>query len=300
MKLADLHCDTPYELYHREMSLDKNLLHISLEKADFLEKYIQIAAVWSDHRLSDDDAYEDFLRIADDFKSKAGDLMGLSHEKFAFILAVEDIRLVGDDICRIKTLREKGVRFATLTWKDLSCIGGSWNTDTGLTPFGREVLNALFENGIVPDVSHGSRRLTEEVIDIAKAWGKPVCASHSCSFEICPHRRNLTAHHAKMIAESGGLIGVNYCPSHLTDEKASIEDVINHISYLVSVCGEDSIALGSDFDGVSALPEGISDITSTDRIYRALLRKFGEKTADKILFDNIYNFLLNNIPEVKK
>ena len=67
MKLFDLHCDTPYEIAHKRVPLAKNDLHISHDKTAPYTAYIQSAAVWSDCRLSDEDAWGEYLRISEHF-----------------------------------------------------------------------------------------------------------------------------------------------------------------------------------------------------------------------------------------
>ena len=67
-RLFDLHCDTSYRLYKEKQSLRSNNLHIALDKASYLSKYAQIAAIWSDCELSDEEAYLAFWRILNNFK----------------------------------------------------------------------------------------------------------------------------------------------------------------------------------------------------------------------------------------
>ena len=294
MKLADLHCDTPYELYHKKQSLLKNDLHISLEKAGFLQKYIQICAVWSDSRLTSQQAWDDFLKISANFKAEAKNLLCTSklNKSISLILSVEDLKLIENDIAKIDALHNAGVRFATLTWKGISVIGGAWDTDLGLTNFGHEVIEKLCECRITPDVSHGSVKLIDDVLKYAH---KPVCATHSNAYAVYPHKRNIADHHAKMIAQKGGLIGASLCPMHINGDAPDIYRYIDHIEHLISVAGTDSIVLGCDFDGVSSLPEGVRDITSTEYIFEALVRRIGNTNAEKVFFDNIYNFIQSNV-----
>ena len=54
--LFDLHCDTFLELYKKGQKIEKNNLHISLDKVVSFAPYIQICAIWSDYRLSNDEA----------------------------------------------------------------------------------------------------------------------------------------------------------------------------------------------------------------------------------------------------
>ena len=60
-RLFDIHCDTPFELYHQKQKLKDNSLAISLKKTEIFSQYFQVAAIWTDNALSPDDAYADFF-----------------------------------------------------------------------------------------------------------------------------------------------------------------------------------------------------------------------------------------------
>ncbi len=300
MKFADLHCDTPYELFKRKCNLFSNELHISLDKCTSFEKYIQIAAIWSDASKNNESCFSDFWEILEYFKKEALNLISynkndlLSSKQISFVIAVEDARLISDEIERLDLLHKAGVRLMTLTWKNQTQIGGSFNTSNGLTDFGKSVVHKMNELGIIPDVSHGSEQLVRDVYDICKENNKPMCATHSNSYSVYNHKRNLTDENAVLVADTGGIIGVSLCPDHISN-KADINHILKHIDHYISLVGEDHIAFGCDFDGISSLPNNIKNITSVNHIYSAACQNFDERTAEKIFFNNTYNFLLNNI-----
>jgi len=64
--------------------------------------------------------------------------------------------------------------------------------------------------------------------------------------------------------------------------------LIDHIDHIAKVAGVDHVGLGSDFDGVSALPVGMEDVTRLPRIAQALLdRGYSEDDVKKILGGNM-------------
>ena len=136
------------------------------------------------------------------------------------------------------------------------------------------------------DVSHLSEQSFWDVSDLCKG---PFIASHSNSKAICSHRRNLTDDQILAINKSGGTIGINLCPDFLANSgKANISDIIRHIEYIASLAGIDCIALGSDFDGIHDLPEGIKGVQDIRKIFEALLRlNYTEETLAKIAGENI-------------
>lgn len=301
MKLADLHCDTPLEMYKRGCNLENDLLHISLTHTAKYEAYIQCAAIWSDYRLSSSEAFEVFLKAAKDFRSKAGSLLctdgkNLTSHGTSFILCVEDARILCENMDRLFQLYLEGVRILTLVWKGHSKIGGAWDTDQGLTTFGRSVVEACFAVGIIPDLSHGSWTLCNEVLKMAEAAQKPVIATHSNAYAITHISRNITDTLFKKIAESGGVTGISLCPSHLTARSVSTsDDALRHIEHFLSLAGEEAICLGCDFDGIDETPTDLYNISCMEFFYEAAASRFGSSVADKIFFDNAFHFLKNHI-----
>jgi len=301
MKLFDLHCDTPLELYKNSFSLKDAPLHISLEKAEVFEKYVQVAAIWSNKALSDGDCLVQWQNASRYFEKEAGGMMVSSRKelqkssRFAFIGAVEDVRLVSRDLCAIELLHKRGVRVITLLWGNISSVGGAWDTDEGLSSLGKEALEIIFSLGIIPDISHASRKASDYVIKRARELKKSVIATHSNSFAVYPHGRNLTDDTARELSSLGSVIGVSLCPAHLCSGKATVESVIRHIMHYANICGTDSVSLGCDFDGIVSTPEELYHIGMLPRLYDALAGRAGSAFADRVFYNNAYNFFINNL-----
>lgn len=305
MNLFDLHCDTPLELYLKNERLENNSLHVSIDKVAAFDRYVQCAAVYSRYEFSDEECFSEFLKIADDFSNKANGLIIKDREELrkssgaGFILTVEDSRLVSGDISRISVLYDVGVRVATLLWKGFTSVGSSWDSDGSLTYIGREILEGLFDVGIIPDVSHANDTVIKYVLERSKSRNKPVIATHSNSRAVCPHKRNLTDEDARCLARCGGIVGISLYPPHLKGQTAAISDVVDHIRHYVDLCGTDFVCLGCDFDGIDKTPEGLSNIAKLPLLHNALSRLYSQDLCDKIFFYNAYNFFINNLPRGK-
>lgn len=297
MRCFDLHCDTAYELFKNPEGANRLSLHISPEKASVFSQYIQIAAIWSEYSLSDEDAWQQYRQIRRcfdrDYPCYTG--ISLSMPSPTFILSVEDARILHGDLSRLATLHQDGVRTLTLMWKGETCIGGAFDTDLPLTEFGRSVVEECFRLGIVPDVSHASRRVTAEVLCMAQKAGKPVIASHSNAYAVYPHARNLTDDEFRAIAGCGGVVGISLAPQHLTSGKCTAETVCTHIQHYLSLGGENTICLGCDFDGIETTPDDLPDLAALPVLYHTL-QKCGVSAsiADKIFFENAYGFAIQN------
>lgn len=307
LSLFDTHCDTAYELFHRNEALQDNTCHISLHNAKEYEKYVQLFAIWSNRRKDDETCWQDFLAVAENFDRLIAKENGaiarvrnhrdlqqaLQNNQRAAVLAVEDARLLAGDIDRLQTLYDMGVRCMTLLWGGETCIGGSHDTQSGLTDFGKLVTKRCFELGIVPDISHASEQSTDDVIEIAQAYNKPFIATHSNSYSAYAHTRNLRDRHLKALMELGGTVGVSMCCIHLRDcsqKNAAIEDVVRHIDRYMELGAQDHLCFGCDFDGTD-LPQGISNVGDLYAVAEALsARGYSQELLDKIFWQNAYQF----------
>ncbi len=307
----DLHCDTAYELYHQHQGLTTNTLAVSLDGADRYPHYAQFFAVWSDSRQSDEAAYADFLAIADHWKREIALCTRMTQVRSfaelrdawqrgqcAALLAVEDARLLSGKPERLDEFRRRGVTYLTLGWSGRSCICDSHDVpedeDEGLTDFGRVVVRRCFELNIVPDISHAGARTTDEVLTLAEAAGKSVLATHSDSYCVYPHTRNLRDDHARRLFALGGLVGINLCEYHLrdcTDSRATVEDVLRHVDHWLALGGEHSIAIGGDLDG-APLPAGIHRVEDVTLLADAMASHgYDDDLIRRIFSQNAQEFI---------
>ena len=307
-KLIDLHCDTACRMYREKKPLRSNDLHIALDKASGFRKYVQVAAIWSDCKRSDEEAYSDFWRILNNFKMEVeanrqsavlcrsfDDLAQVPDGAAAFFLAVEDARLVSGNVERLRELYDAGVRIISLNWKGENALGGGYDTNAPLTHLGKTVAAMALDLGMVLDVSHSSVRVAEEIADMAADVHRPIIATHSDSCSIARHPRNLTDEQFSRISTSGGIVGITLVGQHLCDvstRRATISDVINHIEYFLGLDGQHTVCLGCDFDGTDSLPVGIDGIATLYRLADAMsARNFSDELISAIFYQNAYNFL---------
>lgn len=291
MKLFDLHCDTLTEMFESSQELADNKLHVSMKKAACYDPYMQIFAIWSNQNLSDDDNYINFFKI---YRNTATQYK--INDSFVPFLAVEGGKLLNNDLKRLDELYRTGVRFLTLVWKDVCCIGGAYNTGEGLTPFGTDVVKKCFDLNIVPDLSHASDKSFYETAELSSQYGKPVVATHSNSRTICNHKRNLSDDMFRCIVRSGGITGISLCRPHLTqNETCTIDTVISHIEHYLSLGGENTVCLGCDFDGIDSLPDGISDIGDLRRLADRLIQlNYSNSLTEDIFYNNAFRFMTDN------
>lgn len=253
----------------------------------------------------------------------------MAGEKTGVMAAVENGLAIGGSLENLEKLRRRKVRIMTLVHSRhlpwiASCTGsGSFRPEPpagresrasgkkdaagGLSSFGGRVLDAMHDLGIIPDLSHASEAAFWDVI---RRGGKPVIASHSCAYGLCKAARNLKDDQLKALGDSGGLVGVNFYSLFLSepfrlDFASNVSSTKNsgpvqvpqsliadHIDYMVSIAGEDCVAIGSDFDGMSALPSGVTGSDFFPVLEAELrFRGYSESRIEKIFNANFLRLL---------
>ena len=215
----------------------------------------------------------------------AGDIIRAKSEgKIAAVLVIENSEGVERSLNVLAMLHEVGVRSITLT-HNLNTWAGAGNEEHdsggGLTHFGEDLVREMNLLGILVDVSHVSERMFFDALEVTE---KPVIASHSNSKAICDHPRNLSDEQIKVLAESGGSIGITFVPPFIDDNEPSLERMLDHIDHIVEQVGDDHVGLGSDFDGGGDM---FKDATEYPTITDALLaRGYSAESVRKILGGN--------------
>jgi len=127
--------------------------------------------------------------------------------------------------------------------------------------------------------------------DIAKTSDAPLVATHSNAYAICPHARNLTDKQLDAIAESDGMVGLNYACAFLRPDgqmrsDVGLEVMLQHLDYLMDRLGEDRVGLGSDFDG-AMVPDGITDVAGLPNLRKAMrAHGYNEDLMQKLCHGN--------------
>lgn len=299
MKLFDLHCDTLYRAVDENKNLYDNDLHVSVSKIKRFDSYVGCFAAWVSDEYKGENAFEMFKKMYNKLRDSVGenfqiftDAEKLKRGNRGVIFTVENGAVLGGKISNIQYLYDCGVRVLTLTWNGKNEIGDGIGVDKpgGITEFGRRSIKIMEEKGIIVDLSHASERLFYDVASISR---KPFIATHSNAQKICSHKRNLTDEQINIIKSVNGIIGLNFCDYFLkNDGNASMDDVIRHIDYFLSMGCEDTLCIGSDFDGSDVLKD-ITGIENIEILYEYCLKhNYSENLVNKIFYGNANNFFM--------
>ena len=251
---------------------------------------VDVTSAWENHLLYALDGLawlkREIARHRDDIELAltAGDIAAARERgRIAAVLAVENSDALHRTLNVIDSLYDIGVRTMTLTHSTRSHAGDGCEVVAGggLTGFGREVVDAMNQLGMLIDVSHLNDAGFRDVLELSS---DPVVASHSCCRRLCAHPRNLTDEQLRALGEKGGVVGLTFVPRFLAGENPGLSHLLDHIEHAVSVAGPGAVGLGSDFDGGGTLLESAADFP---RITAGLAgRGFGEEALTGILGGN--------------
>jgi membrane dipeptidase len=248
--------------------------------------------------------------------------------KIASLIGMEGGHSIDNSLGVLRMFSRLGARYMTLThskntaWAD-SCTDVP--ASNGLSPFGEEVVREMNWLGMLVDLSHTSPDTMADAIRVSAA---PVIFSHSSARAINDVPRNVPDDILKELPKNGGVVMVTFVPGFLSPKvaawnklqtaaedrlkqqhpndaaavkagvdawtaanpapRATVTDVADHIDHIRQVAGIDHIGLGGDFDGITAVPLGMEDVSTYPVVTAELLRR-GYKDDDikKILGQNI-------------
>jgi membrane dipeptidase len=260
--------------------------------------------------------------------------------KIASLIGMEGGHSIDSSLGALRMFYQLGARYMTLTharnvpWAD-SCTDEP--VLGGLSPFGEQVVREMNWLGMLVDLSHTSPDTMADAIRVSDA---PVIFSHSAAKALNPVPRNVPDDILKMLPKNGGIVMVTFVPSFLSAKvadwtamqaseesrlklqypgdqaavkkglaewtaaypatRASIQDAADHIDHIRSVAGIDHIGLGGDFDGITAVVEGLEDVSTYPALTAELLRR-GYKDADvlKITGQNVLR-VMRSVEDVSK
>ncbi len=298
----DLHCDTAMKLvgeqYDRINSLRENTYHIDLERAKSFPGFAQCFACYTSDlmnlpaNISVIGAFERLLASILTEVEKNSDLIRLAYSAqdvrenynqglMSAILTIEGTTGIDYNPELLEDLFNIGFRITTLGHNEKNPLTGSNVTGGGLTELGREYVKEAQRLGMVIDVSHIS---DEGFWDIMEITEKPIIASHSNSRSLCNAPRNLTDDMYKAICKTDGTAGINLY-SNFLGENPTIDTICDHIFRFLDLAGDDQhVSLGSDFDGMSNLPIGITGVQD----YQKLAQKLSERGLSNQSIENIF------------
>ena len=248
--------------------------------------------------------------------------------RIASLVGMEGGHSIDNSLGALRMFYQLGARYMTLThsrnvpWAD-SCSDEP--VLGGLSSFGEQVVREMNSLGMLVDLSHTSPETMSDAIRVSEA---PVIFSHSAARALNDVPRNVPDDVLKMLPENGGVVMVTFVPAFLSRQvaewtsaqaseesrlkiqfpkdgsavkaglaewgaanpapRATIKDAADHIDHIRKIAGIDHIGLGSDFDGISAVVQGLEDVSTYPALTAELLRRgYKDDEIVKITGQNI-------------
>lgn len=206
------------------------------------------------------------------------------------ILSIESGETIGCRVDMIQHVFSLGARMLSLTWNAENDFAHGALSEGGLKPKGVDAIKELIKFRMAFDVSHLNEQSFWEAAEI---YTYPLCASHSCVYELHPNPRNLLKAQIEYIVKRRGYIGINFFAEFLKGDKATIDDLLGHIEYILSLGGQHNVGFGSDFCGAPRTPDGLNSVADFQKLPEAMAkRNYSDTLISQICYGNLEKYIL--------
>lgn len=273
MDIFDLHCDTLSLISQGKKTVEESKKHLikSGVKAQCFAAYSS-SNTEKDEFLHQVEIFQKFKKI-DGIKA---------------VLTAENIGFTQGQISELTILAKTGVSAVSLIHNRENKLAypNSSNRDIhlkGLKTAGISAVEYLDSIGLTIDVSHLNMG---GFYDVSRICRRPIIASHSCCNALYHHPRNLYDSQLRIIARSGGIIGICFYSIFLNGtDSMTAEDIVREARHISDIAGIDAVALGSDFDGMEN-KNGLNNCADFVSVCESLNRYFNADDCDKICYKN--------------
>lgn len=232
--------------------------------------------------------------------------------RIASLLGMEGGHAIENSLGALRSYYALGARYLTLThnvtldWADAALDTARHH---GLTAFGKEVVREMNRLGMLVDLSHVSPEVMSDALEVTES---PVIFSHSSARALTNHPRNVPDDILARLPQNGGVVMVTFVPAFVSPEaaawetetrkerqrieaavsdtaerrrledqwkaahpqpRATLGQVADHIEHVRKLAGPDHVGIGSDFDGIDTVPEGLEDVSRFPQLFAELIRR---------------------------
>ncbi len=281
---------------------DSGYARVQLEQIEIARRFIAKYPDRLSLALSANDIRRDFKQ------GKLGSLLGL-----------EGGHALENSLGALRAYYDLGVRYMTLThnvtldWADAALDSAKHK---GLTPFGDSVVREMNRLGMLVDLSHVSPATMSAALNVSRA---PVIFSHSGARALVDVPRNVPDSILRRVTTNGGIVMVPFVTGFVSpavflydqstrpvmkdlqakygndtaaitrevkqwraahpEPRATLSQVADQIEYVRKIAGVDHVGIGSDFDGITEVVQGLEDVSTFPALFAELARR-GWSDAD--------------------
>ncbi len=243
-----------------------------------------------------------FRRNLDTLRSLLSQASGVTHVRtvaelraarvagqHAAFIGVQGGNALDESLDALDILRDGSVLRVTLVHMTASRIGAAsipTSRRTGLSDFGRAYVERLNELRVGVDLAHINRRGFVDAVEAHDA-SQPLFVTHTGLSGVYAHWRNIDDEQLRMVADTGGIVGVILHAAYLGRGRVTAKTVVDHLEHIVATVGEDYASIGSDYDGSIIPPKDLPGIWALPRLVQEMLdRGWSDARIRKILGGN--------------
>ncbi len=215
------------------------MVHVTIVYHEQIRETLLRISEWNRHFELNSDLIMP-VKSADDIR------LAKSVGKVGIMFGAQNCSPIEDDIGMVSVMRELNMMIMQLTYNNQSLLatGCYESNDSGVTRFGRQVIQEMNRVGMVVDMSHSAERSTLEAIEISE---RPIVISHANPISFHDAKRNKSDTVLKALGNSGGLLGFSLYPFHLKDgPDCTLEDFCTMVADTADLMGIDQIGIGTD------------------------------------------------------
>jgi membrane dipeptidase len=236
----------------------------------------------------------------------------IARDEIVLVHTIEGAHVLENDLANLDRFADRGVASMTLAHfyengvappvdavpddmflKKLGCFKKTEDLSLGLASLGEQLVEKMFDIGMIVDLTHSTPKARADVLAISNPKNRPLVMSHVGARSLMNHPINPSDDEIRKIADTGGVIGVIFYNEWLTNtdfrknRNDKLVHVVETIKHMATIGGEDCVALGSDFDGMTDPPDDLKDPGDLPNLTTALRNSgFTDIQIDKVANKN--------------
>ena len=233
------YCNWSKEIFQINNEAKLDAVHVTIAYHEDFGEVKKNVDTWNKHFQG----YKDLI-----FQGKTFKDIEKAHQekKTAIFFGFQNCSPIEDDIGLVEAVHKMGARFMQLTYNNQSLLatGCYEKNDSGVTRMGKEVIKEMNRVGVVVDMSHSAEKSTFDAIELSS---KPIVITHANPSFWFAAKRNKSNGLLKVLADSGGILGLSLYPHHLKDESnCTLESFCAMAAKTSEIMGVKHIGIGSD------------------------------------------------------